>query len=73
MFSKSYDEVFQCKVSKKKFLGTATRYLFIFAEYVVINKVSSICYNKEHNKKKADRVFYVAQTKRIVWKYSQEK
>ncbi|CAD8111067.1 unnamed protein product [Paramecium sonneborni] len=64
MFPKSCDEFFQCRLFKKKFLGTSTRFLYIFMDKVVVNK--------ESNRKRTDRVFNVENTNRIVWKYTTE-
>lgn len=65
MFPKSCDELFQCKVAKKKFLGPSPRYCFVFSTCLVINK--------DNNRKKADRLFTVALVKRVIWKYHQDK
>ncbi|CAD8080155.1 unnamed protein product [Paramecium primaurelia] len=64
MFPKSCDELYQCRLFKKKFLGNSPRYFYIFLDKAVVNK--------ESNRKRADRVFNVENTKRIVWKYTIE-
>lgn len=65
MLTKSYDELFHCKLFKKKFIGQAVRYVYVFETHMVINK--------EPNKKKTDRVFQPSHTKRVIWKYTTEK
>ncbi|CAD8177070.1 unnamed protein product [Paramecium octaurelia] len=64
MFPKSCDELYQCRLYKKKFLGSSPRYFYVFLDKAVVNK--------ESNRKRADRVFNVENTKRIVWKYTTE-
>ena len=65
---------FECIVSKKKFLGTTKRYLYIFDNQIVFNKVHiGFIPSKEQKKKKPDSMLLVELTKRVIWKYTESK
>ncbi|CAD8187024.1 unnamed protein product [Paramecium pentaurelia] len=64
MFPKSCDELYQCCLFKKLFLGSSTRYFYVFPDHVIANKDS--------NKKKADRIFSNTNTKRLIWRYTND-
>ena len=65
---------FECIVSKKKFLGTKKRYLYIFDNQIVFNKVFiRFIPSKEQKKRKPDSMLLVELTKRVIWKYSESR
>ncbi|CAK89787.1 unnamed protein product (macronuclear) [Paramecium tetraurelia] len=64
MFPKSCDELYQCRLFKKLFLGSSTRYFYVFSDRVIANKDS--------NRKRADRIFSNTNTNRLIWRYTNE-
>ena len=57
MLTKSYDELFHCKLFKKKFIGQAVRYVYVFETHMVINKVL-ISYLRKRNPIKKRQIEY---------------
>ena len=72
--------IFECAIFKRNFIGNQKRYFYLFEKEIIIDKVNNLYFKKkkidikkEPLSKRPDRVLYIELTKRVVWKYSDDK